>query len=165
MRRTPIISGMVGLVLLLFVAILFVAARSAPPPITLRHIKSVPSGGAIKMTFEITNHTTTRYSLVLVCIEVHDGPVWRKCSDFGRIRPGDVLDPNSVATSTVFTTNLTSGHSLRLRMVAHEPLTGLSRFARRFKLWVRYRKVSLDPLDNTVFFNETRIVSDEFVQP
>src|SRR5579859_3793657 len=98
MRRKPIIAAMVGFVLLLFVAILFVAARSAPPPITLRHIKSVPYGGAIKMTFEITNHTTTSYSLVLVCIEVHEGQVWRKCSDFERIQPGDVLGPNSVAT-------------------------------------------------------------------
>ena len=82
MRTKPIIAGAVGFVLLLFVAILFVAARSAPSPITVRNIKSVPFGGAIKMTFEITNHTTTIYSLVLVCIEVHDGPVWRKCSDF-----------------------------------------------------------------------------------
>src|ERR1043166_6779271 len=55
MSRTPIIAGVVGIAVLLCVTILFTVPRPSPPPIRVRHVRSIQSGRWFSATFGITN--------------------------------------------------------------------------------------------------------------
>jgi len=168
MRTKPIIAGAVVAVLL-STAIVLISARPSPPPITVRHVKSVQSGGGIEITYELTNHTTNSYSVYPVSVEVRNGLVWKTCSDFNsHPRPIHNLGPLGSESSTFEMTNLPTGSPLRLSLCAGKELTGLERFFRRLGLRFRHgnKDVPLNPFDKTIVFSKpTQIVSDEFVEP
>ena len=173
MRTKPIIAGAVLIAILLLTTIVFITARPSPSAITVRHIKSVQSGGGVTATFEIKNHTARTYSVYPLSVEVSNGPVWKACADFSSPSfPIDNLGPHASMTRTFYMTDLPTGSPLRLRLQGQKELVGLDSFFMRLNLRFRQgqKNVSLNPFDKTrVFLTPIQIVtiqivSDEFVE-
>ena len=193
MSRTPIIAGVVGIAVLLCVTILFTVPRPSPPPITVRHVRSIQSGrwfsatfgitnppiwlGRVNRTFdsgvtaifEITNHTSSIYHIEPVSFEVRNGLVWKKCFAFDHSPLPLALRPHASETTAFNMTNLPTGSPLRLRMCFRKELAGLERLFMRFDLRFRqgHRNVSLNPFDKSlsVFSSKQAVIlSDEFVE-
>ena len=170
MRTKPIIAGAVVAVLFL-TSIVFIISRPSPPPIKIRQIKSVQSGGWVTATFEITNQTASTYVFFPVQVEVRSGAAWKKCFEFDNAYalPPSVGAHGCKTYDAVGMGLLPKGFSLRFRLRAQKILTGLNGFIRRFKLNLRpgIPHMPLNPFDktSTVAGPPVEIVSDEFVVP
>jgi len=155
----------------LLLTILVLIPRPPSPPIMVHHIKSVRSGNLVTATFEITNHTTSRYSFYPVLVEIRKGPVWKtysvalweSYSDLNT-HPSSFLGPHDSQTFTVGMGTLPTGSPLRLRMNTERQLVGLMGLFVRLELLFRRGLVSVNPFDKTttVFSKPTQVVSDEF---
>ena len=171
--RTFVIVGLVGIILLFCITIFFAAAGKPSPALTVRHVKSVPSGNLVMLTFEITNHTAGICLVGPVSIEVRNGSVWSSFLHFATARtpstPDYFLRSNEFMSFTLDVTNLPTTHPLRLRMRAHSEREKLQSLFVRFRLraFEGQTNVSLNPFDkSTSFFGKgTPVLSDEFVEP
>lgn len=166
MRTKGIVVAGIVVAVLLCIAILAVVNRPPSSTITVRHVKSVQSGGLVSAIFEITNHTTSRYFVYPMSVEVRNGLAWKKCFDFVSF-PGPFVVPHGSESSTFYMTNLPTDCPLRLRMGAGKELTGLKGLFARFELRILggARSISLNPFDETssVFSKRIQILSDEFM--
>ena len=92
MRTKPIIAGVVGIVLLMFIAILLIAVRTASPEVTVRHIKSVQTLDTFAVTVQISNGTANDFIFHPFRLEARDGTGWKKVCEF-RLIPFTLLRP------------------------------------------------------------------------
>lgn len=169
MRTKPIVAGAVIVVLLLTTTIVFIISRPSPPAITVRYVKSVQSNNSVTATFEVTNHTGSRYHVYPFLVEVRNGPLWRTCFLFNST-PDLTLEPSDGQSVTFQMANLPTGAPLRLTMQAHKELkAGLAGLLDRFEMRFRFgmKSVSVNPFRKTgrVFSRPTELVSQEFIEP
>lgn len=165
MRTKPIIIIGAVVAVLFLTAIVFIGARPFPSGITVRHLKSVQSGGWVAATFEFTNHTDQNYLLDPLYVEARNGVGWPIAGPFS----SPILGPHRSATATFNITNLAAGCAVHLRVLGNKESAGLERFFMRLNMRFRQgqKSVSLNPLDEGLraFSKPTVIVSDEFVAP
>jgi hypothetical protein len=168
MAKKRVMAGAVVIAILLLISIVFITARPIPPPITVRHVKSVQSGNLVTATFEIANHTGGNCFVYPISVEVSNGLAWKACFDWNsQSFPIDGLGPHLSESRTFYMTHLPTGSPLRLRLTGQKGLVGLDSFFMRLNSRFRQgqKSVSLNPFDKTmVFLNPIQVVSDEFVE-
>jgi hypothetical protein len=166
-RKSLILIGAVAIVILGIFLILVAAGRPAGPPITIRHVKSIPSGDTTTLIFEISNHTANSYVFFASAVEVHSGtaPSYR----FPNNHPPRTLGPSSFITYPEAMI-VPKGVPLRFRISANKRLTGPEGFVARVQLSIFFtiaglpRPFSLNPFDNKgdVFGPSIGVDSEEF---
>jgi hypothetical protein len=132
-KSKTIIAGAVLLVVLFFATIIFTFLPKPPQSITVRYIKSVQSGKATTITFEITNHTDQTYLLDPVWVRTRNGLAWPITDKFSN----PMFNPHRSVTATFNLTNLPTGSPLRLMMTVGKELAGLKGLFLRLDLRFR----------------------------
>lgn len=172
MRTKPIVASLVGIVFLLFIAILLVAVRKASPAVTVRHIQSVRTGDTLFVTVQVSNRTGNDFVFYPFTLEVREGTVWKKYYEFRDYpyHPIPGLTRHSFTNYICEVTNTPAGSVLRLTLHAQEVLTGPKGFLRRAELRLkdkRSNRMPLNPNDKNskVFAMPIDAVTEEFVVP
>lgn len=163
-----VVAVVVGIGLVLFIAILPVAVRTAPA-VTARHIKTVSRGDKLLMTIQISNHTAHAFIFYPTKLEARAGTGWNTISEFTDRSLMGRLAPYSFTNYICETLSTPAGSSLRLRIYAQEVLTGPKGFLRRIQLRTAGRtpsQVPLNPYDKQswVYGKASEVVTEEFVQ-
>ena len=167
-RRRLIVAGVVVAPSFVFIAFAIALIRLTPPAITVRHVKSVPTGQAMAATFDITNHTSNTYFLCPNLVEACHGAQWKPCFKFSEDYESELrLDSHKSLTFAV--TNLPSGSPLRVSLHVFKELRGVRAFPRllRDRLANKEPLLTPNPFDKSeaITSQVSSIVSDEFMVP
>jgi hypothetical protein len=172
MKTKAIITGVVVLVVLLFIGILLSVHRQPPQPVTVRHVVSLQYGDVTYITVEITNHTADMYIFLRFEVQVRNGNAWTKvpCSISKFI--GLVLAPRGVSSCIADVTNLPANCVVRFSIHSEKRLLGLAGLIKRVEFNLKQLGggrpwISLNPYDKNfrVYGNPTGVISEEWVEP
>ena len=167
-RRLALIALI--LISVLGILLVFLMPKSASK-VNLRLVKAAREGGAVVVSFEVTDGTGREYGLTAVRLETKEDDSWKKSpAPISGFFDAPLAGVHTIARSSFFFPRQSSGSRLRLVVNVQRARRGIDSFWTRLKLRIsgQARGISLNPFDTTslIYTKEsTDIATEEFAQP